>query len=314
LSHKGQRQKGLPQYLQSNILSSNQTVMAATWYYDFTITFADAIIAPSTSEQERIERVYNINESPQHHWTIAENGVSVAISDEQQEQLQHLLKELRLLPEHALPKNAIVPPFLGCDGTWTTIRIRWGDQQTSYRWQNNPPIEWVILDKIAEYVMDLADIPRKVLAQQQNEVTRKFFERLAARDLSGMLACCHPDIQYRNPFFGLQGAEVGVMWQMWWSYLPDVRVVCQESSIRNGFVDWKADYTYPPTGRYIEHYLSAHLTFVEDKIILHVDRFNLHQWGSSAYGFIGDRIGGWSLFEKFIAANARKLLASFISK
>ncbi|HEY9825271.1 MAG TPA: nuclear transport factor 2 family protein [Stenomitos sp.] len=168
------------------------------------------------------------------------------------------------------------------------------------------------MEQVTQYVISLADVPYKALNQQHQEVVQGFFEQLAKRNTAGLLRYYHPAVQYKNPWFELQGNEVMEMWQMWWRYLPDLKVVVQESGIRTTFVDWQAHYTFPPTARYIKHQLSSTLTVAENKIIQHVDRFNTHQWAGDAYGYLGKVAGGWKLFETQIKMRIQKQLNSYL--
>ncbi|MBC8075712.1 MAG: nuclear transport factor 2 family protein [Chloroflexales bacterium] len=277
--------------------------MPITVFYRFVVTFAGAA-TPDDSPVGYSDRVYSIVEPPQQRWTIAEDEQTVALTDAQHERLVRLLAALE-----PPPNPTIAPMVPGSDGTWRTVIIRHGDQQTAYRWWGSPPTAWAALDAICQYVQQLADIPREQVAQRQRQITRQFFDRLAARDLPGMQALYHPDIQYRNPLLALHGAQVAALWRMWWRDLPDVRVVCTDSGIRSGGAYWDAVYTYPPTGRRVEQHLTADLTFADGAIIQHVDRFNVHEWAGQAYGAVGGVIGGWRLFKWRLAAHARARLA-----
>jgi len=73
-----------------------------------------------------------------------------------------------------------------------------------------------------------------------------------------------------------------------------------------------ANYTYPPTGRYVDQHLTADLMFVDGTIIRHVDRFNVQEWARKAYGIVGGMLGGSRMFERWIAVKARTRLASFL--
>jgi len=278
--------------------------MATTKFYLFVVTFAGAQTRDLAALGQS-DRVYQIAESPQHDWAIVENEQLVATTGEQQALLARLLAALDPLPD-----LAIEPTSFGSDGTWITFVIQRGDQQTTYRWWASPPAGWSALGAIAQYVQQLADLPREQVAQQQRRVVGQLFERIAARDLRGMLALYHPTIIYTNPFYELQAGEVAMMWQMVWSYLPDLQIVCREQDIRNSAAHWQASYTYPPTGRQIQHHLSAEIAFADGAIIRHTDRFNVHEWAHRAYGFVGRAIGGSGLFQRWIARRARARLSA----
>ncbi|MDQ2996567.1 MAG: phosphotransferase [Chloroflexota bacterium] len=191
--------------------------MPLTSFYRFVITFADAT-SRDVGDIGQIERFYHLVEAPQQHWTVSENEQPVSIADAQQAQLVQLLGALSPLPD-----PAIEPIAFGSDGTWVMMVIQTGDQQISYRWWSLPPADWGKLAAIAQLVQQLADAPRLQAADCQRQLTRQFFDHLADRDLAGMLALYHPNIHYSNPFSDLHGAQVGAIWRMGWSYLPDIR-------------------------------------------------------------------------------------------
>jgi hypothetical protein len=282
--------------------------MPITSFYHFLITFADAT-SRELGDIGQNERFYQLVESPQHHWSISENGQPVSITDAQQAQLGQLLEALAPLPD-----LVVEPIALGSDGTWLTVVVQRGDRQISYRWWSIPPAHWAKLAAITQLVQQIADAPRHQAADRQRQLMRQFFAQLAARDVAGMLALYHPDIHYSNPLFELRGAQAGAIWQMSWSYLPDIRVVCTDSDIRGNSVYWQASYTYPPTGRYVVQHLTADLTFVDDAIIRHADRFNIHEWAHTAYGVVGQMLGGSPLFERWLAAKARARIAPFLGQ
>lgn len=281
--------------------------MATTCFYDFEIAFANASCKPRVKKAEYHDRRFHLVETSPNYWTIQENETLVHISDEQQTQLAHLLQLLRSEPDSSLETTCF-----GSDGTWISVTLCYDDHQTSYRWWGSPPTGWEILEQVTQYVIKLADIPRKALNQQHQEVVQGFFEQLANRHTAGLLRYYHPAVQYKNPWLELQGNEVIAMWQMWWGYLPDLKVVVCESGIHSNFVEWEAHYTYPPTARYIKHHLSSALTVAEDKIILHVDRFNIHRWAGDTYGYLGKVAGSWKLFETQVGMRVQKQLKSYL--
>jgi hypothetical protein len=212
-----------------------------TQLYHFVITFAGAA-SRDAGPIASIDRVYRILEVPQHGWLVSENEQPAAITGQQQARLAQLLAALERLPDPALE-----PLPAGSDGTWVTAVVQRGDQQVSYRWWVHPPAEWDALGAVTQFVQQLAEAPREQEADGQRQIARQFFSHLVARDLRGMLAHYHPDIRYSNPFFELHGAQVGALWRMCWSYLPDMRVVCADSGIRGSSVYWEAHYTDAPT-------------------------------------------------------------------
>lgn len=280
--------------------------MPITSFYHFLITFADAT-SRDVGNIGANERFYHIVEAQPQHWAVSENGQPVAIDSAQQAQLVQLLDALSPLPD-----PAIEPVAFGSDGTWVTVVVQTGDQQIAYHWWSIPPAGWGKLAAITQLVQQLADAPRLQVAERERQLARQFFTYLAARDLAGMQALYHPDVYYSNPLFELRGAQVGAIWRMCWSYLPDLRVVCNDNEIRGSSVYWQASYTYPPTSRYVHHHLTADLTIVDSTITRHRDRFNLHEWAHNAYGPVGGMLGGSRVFKRWIAARARARIAPFL--
>lgn len=268
-----------------------------TQFYHIVITFANADM-PVVAAADASEQLYHLVESPLHQWAVWEQGKPVTLTGEQQTQLAKMLAALASLPD-----PSTLPPIIpGADGSWTTVDVRRGGIQASYRWWGLPPTSLQALGAITEYVRQLADAPRQEAARQEALVVQHYVACLAARNLTGMLAHCHPNIVYQNPFVELNGKQVATWWRLIWYDLPDLRVICRDSDIRGGIVYWQATYTHLSTGRRVELQISAALTVADGLITHHVDRFNAHNWARQAYGLMGQAFGGWRLFERWVAA------------
>jgi hypothetical protein len=292
--------------------------MAIALFHHFIVTFANSELsmlanptvtstvgsrvgATAVLRESKANTVYQIIESPRHHWHIFENGRPIALTVAQQQQLGALLAILE-----PPPNPDIVPALAGQDGIWNTLELQQGSQQTVYQWWTHAPEEWQRLETLIHYVRQIADIPQERARQQQKQLTQTFFEHLSARNLSGMLDCYHPNVQYSSSFLTLQGDSVANMWHSLWQYLPDLVVHYEDSDVRPAFIYWSASYTYPPTARRVSHSLTTHLSFVDGLIAEQSDRFNFHEWAANAYGTMGKLVGDWPIFQQRVQHQVRK--------
>src|SRR5689334_11833983 len=170
-------------------ICSLEVAMPITSFHRFVITFAGATVREA-QRAEAGERIYHIVESPPQHWAIFENHEPVAMSSAQGAQLAQLLAALAPFPD-----PEVAPSAAGADGTWVTVVVQHASQQLAYRWWSLPPKGWAKLAAITDFVVQIADAPQAAEAERQKLVARQLFAHLAARDLAGMLALYHPDIQ-----------------------------------------------------------------------------------------------------------------------
>jgi len=290
--------------------------MAITLFHSFTIAFEGA--APDAADTQRggghNDRDYLIEEQDAGVWKAWENGQPIAMTPEQHEELKRRLEALRVLPDAATEPK---PP--GEDGTWYAVSVRLAEGTHGYRWWVHPPPEWNSLEAVVRCVQELADAPRQAVAAQNRVVVEQFFDRLAARDVEGALACCGPQIEYSSPFFegahARQGAEaVGAMWRAWFQMLPEARIVCDD--IRAGHehasASWTVEYTSPGSRKRIRQpRIMASMSLGGGKILQHRDSFSLAEWVSQAYGIGGSLLARSALFQKWVAARERARLAAF---
>ncbi|MEO7804024.1 MAG: nuclear transport factor 2 family protein [Actinomycetota bacterium] len=152
---------------------------------------------------------------------------------------------------------------------------------------------------------------------EQNETTiRNFYAAFQARDGNGMAACYHPEVQFSDPVFtDLKGPRAGAMWKMLCEGGSDLSIelgdVATDGS--NGSAHWEARYTFT-TGRKVHNRIDASFEFMDDKIIVHRDSFDLHSWASQALGLPGRLFGGLPFLQNKIRATAMNRLDKYISR
>ncbi|MEO1054734.1 MAG: nuclear transport factor 2 family protein [Bacteroidota bacterium] len=148
------------------------------------------------------------------------------------------------------------------------------------------------------------------------ETIEKFYQSFHELDAEGMAAYYHDDIVFTDPAFGtLKGEHAGNMWRMLCDSQKgkDFRIEFSDVSYENGTgsARWQAYYTFSRTGRRVHNIIQARFKFEGDKIIEHVDHFNLHRWSRQALGFMGLLLGWSGGFKKKLNAQTNKLLADY---
>jgi len=149
----------------------------------------------------------------------------------------------------------------------------------------------------------------------------KFYTSFQQLDADGMNACYHENIQFSDPAFPmLKGKEAGSMWRMlidalrrnkenWELEFSNINVTNGEGSCQ-----WKAHYTFSLTGRKVHNTIDASFTFMDGKIIHHVDTFDFYRWTRMAFGITGILIGWTPFFQKKIQQKTSEQLKKYMSR
>jgi len=122
-------------------------------------------------------------------------------------------------------------------------------------------------------------------------VIYKFYTAFANADAEQMCECYHPNIQFRDPAFGLlKGKEVCQMWKMLierskGNIKIDFSQVKANEHLGSAF--WIAKYNFSKTNRKIENSISAKFHFQDGLIIKQTDDFDIWKWSKQAFGLKG---------------------------
>jgi hypothetical protein len=150
-----------------------------------------------------------------------------------------------------------------------------------------------------------------------NETTiTKFYTALANSDAAKMSECYHPNIQFRDPAFGLlKGEQVCQMWKMLiekgkGTINIDYSAVKANEHFGSAFL--VAQYDFGKTNRKIINTISAKFQFQDGLIIKHTDDFDLWKWSKQALGIKGILLGWTGFMQKKIQEKARLSLKKFI--
>ncbi len=151
------------------------------------------------------------------------------------------------------------------------------------------------------------------------EIISKFYQSFQNLDAEGMVSCYHKDIKFEDPAFGvLEGEHAGNMWRMLVEsqkgkdFRVEFRDVRMEGAI--GKAHWEAHYNFSKTGRRVHNIITATFRFQEDKIIQHLDQFDLHRWSRQALGMSGLLLGWTGFFQKKLNAQTNHLLKKWENK
>jgi ketosteroid isomerase-like protein len=149
----------------------------------------------------------------------------------------------------------------------------------------------------------------------QEKTIQRFYESFIARDAEGMAKCYHPEVVFSDPVFGrLSGAEATGMWRMLCARAQGLAITFSSVSASgdSGSAHWEATYTFSKTGRRVHNVIDASFSFLGDRIVRHVDRFNLWKWAGMALGPAGILLGWTPMVRGAVRKEARKGLAEFL--
>jgi len=149
-----------------------------------------------------------------------------------------------------------------------------------------------------------------------NETTIiKFYTAFANADAEKMCECYHPNLQFRDPAFGLlKGNEVCQMWKMLiersnGNLKIDFSQI--EANERLGSARWIATYNFSKTKRKVANTIVAKFHFQEGLIIKHIDDFDIWKWSKQALGIKGLLLGWTGFMQKKIQEQARMSLKKY---
>ncbi len=148
------------------------------------------------------------------------------------------------------------------------------------------------------------------------ELIKKFYTSFQQRDPDGMTACYDPEIVFSDPVFpNLKGERAIAMWHMLLGRSKDIEVTFRDiqADEQSGIAYWEARYTYSATGRKVHNVVTARFRFLNGKIIVHQDTFDIRKWATQALGTSGLLLGWTPLMRRAISRKALKTLAAYMT-
>jgi ketosteroid isomerase-like protein len=153
------------------------------------------------------------------------------------------------------------------------------------------------------------------VAAANDTVIKSFYDAFAKHDGDAMATLYAPDARFSDPVFpNLRGAEPGQMWRMLTSNEDsdlEVQLLGHFAEGETGAAHWRAEYTFPQTGRHVVNDVRASFHFADGKIVDHVDAFDFHRWASQAMGLTGRLLGWTPILRGAVRRTARKRLDEF---
>ena len=152
------------------------------------------------------------------------------------------------------------------------------------------------------------------MTSNENTLT-KFYTAFANADAVTMCECYSPNIQFRDPVFGLlKGKEVSQMWKML-TEKSKGNIKIEFSAITAdeyiGSAKWIATYKFSRKQRIVINTVASEFQFKEGLIIKQTDHFDIWKWSKQAFGITGYLLGWTGFFQKKIEEQALKFLEKY---
>jgi len=129
---------------------------------------------------------------------------------------------------------------------------------------------------------------------KNEELINNFYKAFQTKDGVVMANSYSDNATFSDPVFpGLQGKEIGAMWQMLIERSTDLQIRFSDvqADDTKGSAKWEADYPFSKTGRMVNNRIIAKFEFQDGKIVSHKDSFSLWKWMSMAMGPKGLLLG-----------------------
>lgn len=140
------------------------------------------------------------------------------------------------------------------------------------------------------------------------QLIHQFYTAFQNGDALAMKQCYHPNIQFRDPAFGLLKEEQASM--MWKMLLERAKgnIKIEYSDVKandtSGIAQWVAHYTFSQTNRKVVNHIAAEFEFKDGLIYKHTDNFNVWKWSQQALGWKGYLFGWTGFFQQKIQEKA----------
>jgi hypothetical protein len=149
-------------------------------------------------------------------------------------------------------------------------------------------------------------------------IIHKFYTAFAHADVEQMCKYYHPNVQFRDPAFGLlKGDEVLQMWSMLIERSNGNLKIDFSEIMANeylGTAHWIAKYRFSSTNREVVNTIESKFHFKEGLIIKHIDDFDIWKWTKQALGIKGLLLGWTGFMQKKVQDQARMSLHKYCEK
>ncbi len=151
--------------------------------------------------------------------------------------------------------------------------------------------------------------------QEHKELIERFYQAFQQRDYHTMASCYHPQAQFQDEAFTLQGKAIGAMWHMLCERGKDLSIAYSVSE-QHGKVTahWEPRYSFSQTGRHVHNIIDATFEFQDGLIVKHRDVFNFWRWSRQALGLPGWLLGWSGFLNSKVSRMATHSLTLFMQK
>ena len=151
--------------------------------------------------------------------------------------------------------------------------------------------------------------------ETQVELVTRFYTAFQNKDFATMIDCYHPDVQFQDEAFNLQGKAAGAMWHMLVERGQDLTLDFSVAE-NNGKVTahWEPKYSFSKTGRFVHNIIDAEFEFKDGKIIRHKDQFDFWRWSRQAIGLPAYLLGWTGFMKGKVSDMANETLKRFIEQ
>ncbi len=149
------------------------------------------------------------------------------------------------------------------------------------------------------------------------ELVTRFYKAFQNKDAQIMASFYHPDAQFEDEVFTLQGEDIGHMWAMLCTRGKDMTLTFRDVELNSAgqvTCHWEPIYTFSGTGRKVHNRIDTVIEMKDGKIWKQTDMFSFWRWASQALGFPG-MLFGWVPFLKAkVQRSANQSLEDFKAK
>jgi ketosteroid isomerase-like protein len=154
-----------------------------------------------------------------------------------------------------------------------------------------------------------------MLDSEKTALITTLYSAFQNKDYATMADCYHPQAEFKDEAFTLQGKEVAAMWHMLIERGTGLSLTFSVTE-KQGLVTahWEPSYHFSQTGRYVHNIIDASFEFKDGKIYRHTDEFNFWRWSRQALGLPGLILGWTPLLKNKVSQMAMTNLKKFIEK
>lgn len=151
------------------------------------------------------------------------------------------------------------------------------------------------------------------MANPNEQLITQFYQAFQKRDGTSMAVCYHPEAEFVDEVFSLQGEDIGLMWRMLCDQAKEFSL--EFSDVRcdgqQGSAHWEPRYRFSVTNRDVHNIIDATFEFKDGLIYRHRDRFNFWHWSKQALGVPGQLMGWSNLLRNKVKSTANANLQRY---